>query len=185
MPNPLPATLPKLDFGGSNWSSCGHVAVLLFPLPFPTALGASDVDAHQNGHDEQADQRRQRRPVAVDRRTIAQTTILARRDGLVRRHPVVAWPAWSMRHGVRRRHAPRLLAGEDERISLRLSLEPQYLRGSNAVSGVLDYVRPDGMGDGADYRCSLEDEPEFDLWLCGVTEFVFGFMPKRIYFEVA
>jgi len=41
------------------------------------------------------------------------------------------------------------------------------------------------MGDGADYRCSLEDEPEFDLWLCGVTEFVFGFMPKRIYFEVA
>ena len=41
-----------------------------------------------------------------------------------------------------------LLAGENERISLRLSLEPQHLRGGNAVSGVLDYVRPDGLGDG-------------------------------------
>ena len=78
-----------------------------------------------------------------------------------------------------------MLAGENARITLRLSLEPQHLRGGNAVSGVLDYVRPDGLGDGADYRCSLEDEPEFELWLCGVTEFVFGFMPKRIYFEVA
>ena len=35
-----------------------------------------------------------------------------------------------------------LLAGENERITLRLSLEPQHLRDGNAVSGVLDYVRP-------------------------------------------
>ena len=34
-----------------------------------------------------------------------------------------------------------LLAGENERISLRLSLEPQHLRGGNAVSGVLHDVK--------------------------------------------
>ena len=41
--------MPKLDFRGSNWPSCGHVAVLLFPLPFPAALGASDVDDARRG----------------------------------------------------------------------------------------------------------------------------------------
>ena len=44
-----------------------------------------------------------------------------------------------------------LLAGENKRnTTLQLSLEPQHLRGGNNVSGTLDYVRLDGLGDGAD-----------------------------------
>lgn len=77
-----------------------------------------------------------------------------------------------------------ILSDGNERVTLRLCLDPKHLRGGDAVSGVLDYVRPDGMGDGADYVYKRDGEPQFELWLCGVTEFVFGFMPERIYFEV-
>lgn len=75
-----------------------------------------------------------------------------------------------------------LLAGEDDCIRLALSFDRSELSNEAAI-GQLDLLRPDAYGDGGDYVCTLPDSESFELWLCGVTEFVFGEMPPRIYFE--
>ena len=37
------------------------------------------------------------------------------------------------------------------------------------------------MTDGAMYYYTDKDGAEYPMWLCGVTEFVFGNMPEKIY----
>jgi hypothetical protein len=76
-----------------------------------------------------------------------------------------------------------LLAGDQNRVKLKLAFEQKELPGKG-VGGHLDQLRPDEFGDGADYECIMDESDPFELWLCGVTEFVFGHMPQRIYFEV-
>lgn len=68
------------------------------------------------------------------------------------------------------------LSEPDEEITLSLSLDP--------VPGYhrLDYVHPHPAGDGAYYLTYMKGEPH-KLWLCGVTEFVFGYMPEEIWYE--
>lgn len=62
------------------------------------------------------------------------------------------------------------------RIGLNLSLNEQ-----DAAWRKLDYLLPHPFADGAYYvDCSTGAE----MWLCGVTEFVFGQMPPSIYFKV-
>lgn len=47
----------------------------------------------------------------------------------------------------------------------------------------LRYLKPHAFGDGAYY--TFENEERLHrMWLCGVTEFVFGEMPDRIWFKV-
>ena len=75
-----------------------------------------------------------------------------------------------------------LLAGEDDCIRLALSFDRAELSHDAGV-GQLDLLRPDAYGDGGDYVCTMPRHASFELWLCGVTEFVFGTMPSRIYFE--
>ena len=48
----------------------------------------------------------------------------------------------------------------------------------------LHYLKPHAFGDGAYY--TFENEERLHrMWLCGVTEFVFGEMPERIWFKVS
>ena len=76
-----------------------------------------------------------------------------------------------------------LLAGNEDRVKLKFAFDPQKLPGEG-IGGHLEQLRPDEFGDGADYGCVMDESAPFELWLCGVTEFVFGHMPQRIYFEV-
>lgn len=45
----------------------------------------------------------------------------------------------------------------------------------------LTYVEPQEFGDGAYYR---HETTGHRMWLCGVTAFVFGEMPERLWFRV-
>ena len=75
------------------------------------------------------------------------------------------------------RHLLDLLSGGDNQVTLDLSIDPQ--EGWQE----LVYLRPHAYGDGAHY--TYEDDERFHrMWLCGVTEFVFGEMPERIWFQV-
>lgn len=71
-----------------------------------------------------------------------------------------------------------LLSGGANRVTLNLSIDPKE------TWRELNYLRPHAYGDGAHY--TYEDDERFHrMWLCGVTEFVFGEMPERIWFEVS
>jgi hypothetical protein len=71
-----------------------------------------------------------------------------------------------------------LLSGGAHHVTLNLSIDPKD------AWRELHYLRPHSYGDGAHY--TYEDDERFHrMWLCGVTEFVFGEMPERIWFEVS
>ena len=65
------------------------------------------------------------------------------------------------------------------RVTLDVSLLPQ----DETQWHVLHYLYPQSYGDGAFYRAHRNGHLH-ELWLCGVTEFVFGRMPKVIYYRV-
>lgn len=44
------------------------------------------------------------------------------------------------------------------------------------------YSEWSGEVDGATYR--LESDPDFEIWLCNVTKYVFGEFPKTIYIRL-
>ena len=46
---------------------------------------------------------------------------------------------------------------------------------------VLNYTHPHPAGDGAYYTTDV-NVLDHKLWLCGVTEFVFGYMPEEVWF---
>lgn len=68
------------------------------------------------------------------------------------------------------------LSYPNSEFTLDISLDP--------VSGYskLDYVHPHPSGDGAYYTTPMDGQPH-KLWLCGVTEFVFGYMPEGIWYN--
>ena len=68
------------------------------------------------------------------------------------------------------------LSGKGEEVILDLSLDPK--------SGyeVLNYIHPHPAGDGAYYIADMNGS-EHKLWLCGVTEFVFGYMPEEVWYS--
>lgn len=61
--------------------------------------------------------------------------------------------------------------GESE-IELSISTEP--FEGAHE----LQYTRPEGGGGWYTYKSDIQ---EFEVWLCFVTKFVFGYFPQRIY----
>jgi hypothetical protein len=65
------------------------------------------------------------------------------------------------------------------RVTLEISLLPQ----ADTQWHVLHYLYPQSYGDVAFYM-ALRDGRLHELWLCGVTEFVFGRMPKVIHYRV-
>lgn len=74
-----------------------------------------------------------------------------------------------------------MVAGGD-RVALLLSLEPfpgfdelELLRPSDPALGGGDYILRQFKGQQLDHK----------VWLCGVTEYVFGFLPERIYIKRA
>ena len=70
------------------------------------------------------------------------------------------------------------LSGNGDRVRVVLSRSPQ------AGYAPLTYLAPHPAGDGAYYTVDLNGA-EHRMWLCGVTEFVFGAMPDRIYYRTA
>ena len=71
-----------------------------------------------------------------------------------------------------------LLSDGANHVTLKLSMDPKE------TWRELNYLRPHAYGDGAYYK--YQDNERFHkMWLCGVTEFVFGEMPERIWFEVS
>ena len=68
------------------------------------------------------------------------------------------------------------LSGYGEEITLDLSLDPK------AGYEVLNYIHPHPAGDGAYYMADMNGR-QHKLWLCGVTEFVFGYMPEEVWYE--
>ena len=70
------------------------------------------------------------------------------------------------------------LSGNGDRVRVLLSRSPQ------AGYAPLTYLAPHPAGDGAYYTVDLNGA-EHRMWLCGVTEFVFGAMPDRIYYRTA
>ena len=68
------------------------------------------------------------------------------------------------------------LSGKSEEVILDLSLDPK------AAYEVLDYIHPHPAGDGAYYIADMNGS-EHKLWLCGVTEFVFGYMPEEVWYK--
>ena len=71
-----------------------------------------------------------------------------------------------------------LLSGGANHVTLDLSIDPKE------TWRELNHLRPHAYGDGAHY--TYEDDQRFHrMWLCGVTEFVFGEMPERIWFKVS
>jgi hypothetical protein len=68
------------------------------------------------------------------------------------------------------------LSSKGEEITLDLSLDPK------AGYEVLNYIHPHPAGDGAYYIADMNGR-EHKLWLCGVTEFVFGYMPEEVWFK--
>lgn len=68
------------------------------------------------------------------------------------------------------------LSSKGEEITLDLSLDPK------AGYEVLNYIHPHPAGDGAYYMANMNG-CEHKLWLCGVTEFVFGYMPEEVWYK--
>lgn len=68
--------------------------------------------------------------------------------------------------------------GEDS-VRLFLSLEPQ--EGCDILDKLYD--TPDVGGSYYILLTYKGIEYDLEMWLCGVTEFVFGFMPDKIYFK--
>lgn len=56
-----------------------------------------------------------------------------------------------------------------------------HLQPHGSRHGELHFLREHPFGDGAYYT---DAETGHEMWLCGVTEFVFGRMPARIHFAV-
>lgn len=61
-------------------------------------------------------------------------------------------------------------------VQLDLSLEPK------TGYQVLNYTHPHPAGDGAYYTVEMEGR-DHKLWLCGVTESVFGYMPEEVWYK--
>ena len=53
---------------------------------------------------------------------------------------------------------------------------------SKAGYEVLNYIHPHPAGDGAYYIADMNGS-EHKLWLCGVTEFVFRYMPEEVWYR--
>ena len=68
------------------------------------------------------------------------------------------------------------LSSNGEEVILDLSLDPK------AGYEVLNYIHPHPAGDGAYYIADMNGY-DHKLWLCGVTEFVFGYMPEEVWFR--
>ena len=68
------------------------------------------------------------------------------------------------------------LSGKGEEIILDLSIDPK------AGYEVLNYIHPHPAGDGAYYIADMNGY-DHKLWLCGVTEFVFGYMPEEVWYK--
>jgi len=66
------------------------------------------------------------------------------------------------------------LSGKGEEVILDLSIDPK------AGYEVLNYIHPHPAGDGAYYIADMNGS-KHKLWLCGVTEFVFGYMPDEVW----
>src|SRR6056300_1374685 len=65
------------------------------------------------------------------------------------------------------------LSNNGEEVTLDISLAPKK------DYQVLNYSHPHPAEDGAYYIANMKGR-EHKLWLCGVTEFVFGFMPEEV-----
>jgi len=68
------------------------------------------------------------------------------------------------------------LSGYTSEVKLDLSLDPK-----NEYQ-VLNYTHPHPAGDGAYYTTDMNGR-DHKLWLCGVTEFVFGYMPEEVWYK--
>ena len=68
------------------------------------------------------------------------------------------------------------LSNNGDEITLDLSLDPRQ------GYQVLNYTHPHPANDGAYYTAEMNGR-DHKLWLCGVTEFVFGHMPEEVWFK--
>ena len=68
------------------------------------------------------------------------------------------------------------LSNNGDEVTLDLSLDPKQ------GYDVLNYRYPHPANDGAYYSTQMGDS-EHILWLCGVTEFVFGYMPEEVWYR--
>jgi len=68
------------------------------------------------------------------------------------------------------------LSNNGEEVTLDISLAPKK------DYQVLNYSHPHPAGDGAYYIANMKGR-DHKLWLCGVTEFVFGFMPEEVWYR--
>lgn len=68
------------------------------------------------------------------------------------------------------------LSNNGDEVTLDLNLDPKQ------GYDVLNYRYPHPANDGAYYSTQMGDS-EHILWLCGVTEFVFGRMPEEVWFR--
>jgi hypothetical protein len=68
------------------------------------------------------------------------------------------------------------LSNNGEEVTLDISLAPKK------DYEVLNYSHPHPAGDGAYYIANMRGR-DHKLWLCGVTEFVFGFMPEEVWYK--
>ena len=68
------------------------------------------------------------------------------------------------------------LSNNGDEITLDLSLDPRR------DYQVLNYTHPHPANDGAYYTAEMNGS-DHKLWLCGVTEFVFGHMPEELWFQ--
>lgn len=76
-----------------------------------------------------------------------------------------------------------IIAQGDDTVTLYLSTEP--FNGANVLTWLSDGIPGDATVGGGMYRLHQYKGIVFDLdmWLCDVTRFVFGDMPKLIYFN--
>ena len=68
------------------------------------------------------------------------------------------------------------LSSNGDEVILDLSLDPK------AGYEVLNYIHPHPASDGAYYIADMNGY-DHKLWLCGVTEFVFGYMPEEVWYK--
>ncbi len=76
-----------------------------------------------------------------------------------------------------------ILLDRFSRVTGRITLDVFLLPQDETQWHVLNYLYPQFYGDGAFYM-AYRNGRLHELWLCGVTEFVFGRMPKVIYYRV-